>query len=258
MRIEFIKSLWGFEDVPLADMLTRIRLAGYAGLESPMVLDRSVIQDCGLDYVAQGFPVTLDDLQADIEKAHDFGAAILNLNFGRDHWPRELSLKMLEGAARLAEEAPLPVLFETHRGRLFHSASSTLDFLTQFPSLRLTADYSHWTCVSESLLADQGDAVQKAIEHSNYLHARVGHEEGPQVPDPRADRWQTQMTAFEGWWKRIVQANEDRGVEVLRINPEFGPANYMPMDPNGDRPLADLWDVCMWMRERLMSTLLFP
>lgn len=255
MQIQYFKSMWGFEHMPFTEFLEKSRLAGYHGIESPMVVDPHAIRENGLLYVAQGFPVTLDEMERDIAEAHRQGALLLNLHVGKDHWHQTVAGAFLEGACVLAKESPIPVAFETHRGRLFYSASSTLAFLDRFPEVRLTADFSHWTCVSESMLGDQEIALEAAIQKSVYIHARVGHEEGPQVADPRVDRWSAQLDAFGRWWKRIAAAHRERGERVLRINPEFGPPNYMTMDPNGDRPLADLWEVCLWMRDWLEESL---
>lgn len=249
MKIEFIKSLWGFESEDFGEFLARCTATGYAGIESPMPLNYQAIQDNGLVYVAQGFPVTPEDLQRDVEAAAKHGAVLLNVQAGKDFWAFDQACNFLESAIRIIEQAPIPVAFETHRGKLFYSAASTAELLARFPEVQLTADFSHWTCVSESLLTGQDEAVEAAIQRSVYVHARLGHEEGPQVAEPSHSRWASQLKAFEDWWLRIIEASKANGATVLRINPEFGPPNYMPTD--GDRPLADLWDVCAWMKDHL-------
>jgi hypothetical protein len=40
-----------------------------------------------------------------------------------------------------------------------------------------------------------------------------------------------------------------RGV-APRIEPEFGPAPYMPLDPATGKAAADLWEVNSWIAER--------
>ena len=44
--------------------------------------------------------------------------------------------------------------------------------------------------VHESGLEDQAENLELAIAHADYIHARVGYAEGPQIPDPRAPEWQ--------------------------------------------------------------------
>lgn len=39
----------------------------------------------------------------------------------------------------------------------------------------------------------------------------------------------------------------------LTINPEFGPVPYQPTDPHSGEPLADIWEVCLWMTRRFRA-----
>ena len=45
-------------------------------------------------------------------------------------------------------------------------------------------------------------------------------------------------------------ARQSEGRPFLTINPEFGPPPYQPIDPRTGEPLADIWDVCLWMTQR--------
>ena len=74
-----------------------------------------------------------------------------------------------------------------------------------------------------------------------------------QVPDPRVLQWEKHVQAFEAFWDRIRSAHEKRGARVLTVDPEFGPPHYMGTDPATGKPLADLWAVSLWMRDRLKA-----
>ncbi len=253
MRVEFFKSLWGFEAMEPAQFIDKAQKAGYHGFESPMVLSKADIQSSQLLYIAQGFCETVESVQSSIDQATELGAILLNLHVGKDYWSEDHTYRFLEGSCRAVEQCPIPVTFETHRGRLFYSAQSTSRILSQFPQIRLTADFSHWTCVSESMLQDQAAELEEAMQRTIYIHARVGHEEGPQVSDPREEAWASHVERFETWWSRIAEIQRNAGAEVLRIDPEYGPPNYMTIDPRTNEPIADLWDVCLAMRDRLES-----
>ncbi len=103
------------------------------------------------------------------------------------------------------------------------------------------------------MLDDQMDAVRLAAERTVHLHARVGHEEGPQVPDPRSPQWGAYVDHFEAMWDLIYAAHADRGEPVLTIDPEFGPPNYLWTDPSNGRALADQEAVSTYVRDRLKS-----
>ncbi len=98
--------------------------------------------------------------------------------------------------------------------------------------------------------------MQQAIQHSSLIHARVGHPEGPQVSDPRAPEWHNALEAHLGWWQRIVDHQKTLGTSVLPITPEFGPPDYMPTLPYTRQPVANLWDINVYMRELLKQRLI--
>lgn len=245
------KALWGMGGA-LESQLDSILEAGYVGIETPLPDDAQgfgrVVARRGLRLVVQAFPLSVAELEHALARAVEAGAEKLNVHSGRDWWSRQQGLDYFGAAVELAAGSPIPLLHETHRGRLLYSAASTADTLQAVPELRITADFSHWTCVSESLLEDQQAAVELAASRTAHLHARVGHEEGPQVSDPRAPEWSRQVARFEEMWDLV---RERCGLEELTVVPEFGPPNYMPTQPYTGMPVADLWDVCLSMKTRL-------
>ncbi len=258
MQVRFHKALWGFESEPLPSLLDRIANSGYAGFECPLAAvaeGHDLVRESELEFIAMSFPQEVETLRRDLDAAHDLGAVMLNVHAGMGYWPWEKGAAFFAEALRAVEGSPVPVAFETHRGRLLFEPQSTAAYLREFPDLWLTADFSHWTCVCESLLQGQEEEVELAISRTRLIHARIGHEEGPQVTDPRAPEWHAQVDAFMGWWARMGEAAKARGEEVLRIDPEFGPPNYMPTLPFTGQPVADLWEVCQWTRDRLRSAL---
>lgn len=254
MGIRFYKALWGMEG-ELGDQLKQIRTAGYDGFEAPVGVgtdNKGLLADFGLRFVAMLFIEDVDALKAGVAEAVAAGAEKVTVHAGKDWWSFEQACGFWEEALRAISTSPIQVNFETHRARLLFNPASTAAFLARFPDLHLVADFSHWTCVSGSRLSDQEEAVATAIGRTRHIHARVGHEEGPQVPDPRVPQWEPYVAHFELWWDAIKTAHETRG-EDLTVTPEFGPPNYMWTNPVDGKPLADLWDVCLWTRDRLKT-----
>ena len=147
-------------------------------------------------------------------------------------------------------EYGLTVTHETHRGRFLYNAADTARLLKDLPDLKLNADFSHWCCVSGSLLDDQEEAVKTACGRAWHIHGRVGYENGPQVPDPRAPEYANALQKHETWWGWIIRAHLKAKKKILTFTPEFGPPTYMQTLPYTRQPLADLWDVCFWMAGR--------
>lgn len=243
---KFYKALWGMEG-DLSSQLRQIQEARYSGFEAPVLPaeEKGRIADSGLDFVAMLFIEDAEALRHGLEQAAELGAVKATVHAGKDWWSFEDGCHFWEQALPVTKQFPFQVNFETHRARLLFEPQSTQKFLERFPDLSIVADFSHWTCVCSSLLQDQEVAVGTAIKHVGHIHARVGLEEGPQVPDPRAPQWERCVVQFESWWDRMREANPD-----VTVTPEFGPPNYMWTTVDGE-PVANLWDVCLWMRDRL-------
>jgi hypothetical protein len=103
--------------------------------------------------------------------------------------------------------------------------------------------------------ADQPARVERAAKNAYAIHARVGHAEGPQVPDPRDPLWQPNLEAHLAWWKRIAAHRRAEGCAILPVCPEFGPAPYMTLLPRTRKPIADLWEINCFMRDWLKEKL---
>ena len=150
----------------------------------------------------------------------------------------------------LAKETGIKICHETHRSRMMFAAPVARQYIDKIPELRITFDVSHWCNVSESLLQDQQETVDMALQRVDHIHARIGHPEGPQVNDPRAPEWDEAMKAHFAWWDKIVEMKKQQG-ERLTILTEFGPPTYMPTLPYTQQPLADQWAINVHMMELL-------
>ena len=132
---------------------------------------------------------------------------------------------------------------------------STMSIIDALPEIRFTADFSHWCCVHNSLLQDQQDSVNRVIERSDYIHARVGSATSPQITDPRAPDWKEAVETHVRWWERIAEHHKNNNSEFLPICSEFGPPEYMVTLPSTGKPIADQWDINCYMKEMLKERL---
>jgi sugar phosphate isomerase/epimerase len=243
-------------------LFPKIAAAGFTGIETaaPPPDERSRFRDRlrahGLDFVASTFTrgVTvedhLDSLRRQLEEAATLEPLLIGCHGGRDAWSWSQCEQFFEGALEAEKAIGLPVAHETHRGRPLYSPWTTRDLLSAFPDLHLCADLSHWVVVAERLLDNEVDIIEQAAAHTIHIHARVGYEEGPQVPDPRAPEYARHLDAHEHWWDMIWDKQEARGMAVSTLTPEFGPPMYLHTLPYSNVPVADLWDVCTWQAQR--------
>jgi sugar phosphate isomerase/epimerase len=174
----------------------------------------------------------------------------INCHSGRDYFTYEQNKLFIDYTTEASQKSGIRILHETHRGRMLFAAHITHNFIQKNPALRLTLDISHWCNVHESLLEDQSEAVQAALARVDHIHSRIGHQEGPQVNDPRAPEWENTVKAHLAWWDKVVEYKAKTG-DTLTILTEFGPPNYLPTLPYTRQPLADQWGINVYMKDLL-------
>lgn len=274
MKILYFCPIWGMVpdyveklDGNLPKILEKIKQAGYDGIEMAIPFDdtqkhqlRSLLNDFELEVIALQYAASGKNLTEyvksyieHINSAMDVKPLIINSHTGKDYFSISDNHEIISEAIVLAKKLDIKILHETHRGRFsFHSAT-TQQYLQQHQNLRLVADFSHWCNVSESFLEDQQDNVSNAIFRTDHIHARVGYSQGCQVNDPRAPEWKDALETHLRWWDEIVKIKKTSAEEFLTITPEFGPPPYMPVTPYKQSPLADQWEVNLWMKNFLKN-----
>jgi sugar phosphate isomerase/epimerase len=262
MQIQFFCPRWGSETIPWEKWLPQVKDAGYDGVE--WAIDRKVTghgieqvlalgEKHQLQFIAQHYDTTIPDHHLHVLYYADWLHKVsrspfvrINSQTGLDYYSFEQNSILLDLAA------DSNVIHETHRGKFSFSAHITHQYLQRLPNLRLTLDASHWVNVSESFLENQQSAMQLAIERTDHIHARIGYPEGPQVSDPRAEEWQHALEKHLRWWDAVVQLKRQHH-QNLTITPEFGPFPYMVHDPLSKQPLANQWDVNLYMMQLLRN-----
>ena len=261
MELQIFKAAWGMSGT-LEDQLQTIAQAGYDGVEMAVgqpqdgpkfqrLLERYKLRFIGMIFV-QGLDVTSQaaDFRRQLAAAAQWHPVKLTVHSGRDCFTLDDSCRFYESALEAQQTVTFPVAHETHRGRAFFTPWTTAAVLERLPELELCCDFSHWVCVCESLLDPYEEAVRTAIEHVQHIHGRVGYEEGPQTPDPSAPEYAVQLARHEQWWDSMFAHQKSLGRELVTFTPEFGPPGYMHTLPHTNQPVANLWDVCLWMAAR--------
>ena len=175
----------------------------------------------------------------------------INSQTGKDYYSFEQNRQLIKSASRIAAATGVPVVHETHRGKFSFAAHVTHDYLQRLPGLRITLDISHWCAVAETLLHDQPAAIEAAVEHTDHIHARVGHTQGPQVIDPRAPEYAAALQFHLRCWDTIVDLKRKKGDAVFTITPEFGAPPYLHLFPYTQQPMVNQWDINIFMMKLL-------
>jgi sugar phosphate isomerase/epimerase len=268
MKILFFKSKWEAPNLSLEEYLDRVKSDGFDGAElfvpgrpeTPQQI-RDATSSRGLGLVTQivSSGETLEEHQESLDRnlrlVAECAPRLVNCHGGSDLFDHEVNRELYKFGIDLAESLGVKICFETHRARPTFSGPSTRRLLEAIPGLRLTADFSHWMCVHESLLANQAGTLAVAIERTDHIHARVGFQEGPQVGNPMAPENAELREIYLGWWRQIIDVRAKAGDASIAITPEAGPPGYMPVVPFENRPVAGAWEVNVavrnWLRKEL-------
>ena len=271
MKLKLFKPLWGHQG-SLTEAVEQASEAGFDGLEGPVPEASEAcerLQDeltgAGLEMIAEVYTggwyvpkpsatpsAHLDDLRAGIERSLPLSPLFVNTQTGLDAWPLATQIDYFEQVLELEEHYGTNITIETHRSRSTFNPWVTAELAKALPQLKLNLDFSHWCCVAERLvMEDDPKLLDLFAKQCWHLHARVGYDEGPQVPDPRAPEYAEAVEAHVRWWRRVWEAQEARGFDSITMTPEFGTDGYLHLEPYTQRPMADLWEVNQWMAGRL-------
>lgn len=263
MTIKFFAPLWG-NTLSFELFCANVKEAGYDGVEMDLPLEKkqrdnllAILKGHELELIGQYFQsfetkpkALLDAYERYLNHLLAAEPVLINCQTGKDYFDFEDNLPLFQLADRLSKESGIPITHETHRGKCLYSAPVAKKYFENLPDLRICLDISHWCNVHESLLEDQKEVVDLAISRTDHIHSRVGHAEGPQVNDPRATEWEEALSAHLNWWDKVVQLHKANNRD-LTINTEFGPFPYMPTLPFSEIPLANQWDINVYMMNLL-------
>ncbi len=268
-HFKVLQSLWAMErrqpdgiERTLDENLVMIQRAGFDGISMSFTDAQAARRvgrfaaEHGLIVEAHCFPTTIDDLRPTLELAAEVGVQYIDLQ--PNIRPRTVAecVPLLEGWQRLAADAGVDLLVETHRDRMTTDLHFTLDLLDACPQLRLLADLSHFLVGRE--FPDpprpiEHEMIRRILDHSWALHGRVASREQVQVPInfPQHRRW---FDLFLDWWEYGMRSWLARATDgaTLCFVCELGPPPYAITGADG-RDLADRWEEALQMRDAIQA-----
>jgi len=269
MQLKLFKTMWGFNGSSVDEAVNQLVTAGMQGLEGAAPENKieqaywsELFESKDIPYIAEittaGSYVPdrhatlqqhLDSLERKLQHSAALDPLFVTCLGGCDAWPEVQSIEFFQRAIELAEKYSLTISFETHRSRSLFNPWVTQRIVEQIPEINLTIDFSHWCVVCERLMDTELDLIHTIADNVQHIHARVGYDQGPQVPDPRAPEYEYALRAHQNWWEILWRAQIKRGFKFTTMTPEFGPDGYLHELPFSKQPVADLWELNCWMAE---------
>ncbi|MCK7555832.1 sugar phosphate isomerase/epimerase [Chitinophaga sedimenti] len=225
-RLLFMQTNWGFRGSQ-DEFCAAAKKEGYDGIEVWWTEDKKAQEELfaalrkhnlQVGFLCGGSQSNWQEHLATFKKNLDAAAGntiqkplYINCHSGKDYFTFEQNQQFIAYTTQKRRETGIPVYHETHRGRMLFAAHIARQFMEKNPELRLTLDISHWCNVHESLLGDQKETVDLALARVGHIHSRVGHEQGPQVNDPRAPEWDNAVKQHLAWWDKVVERKRKTG-----------------------------------------------
>jgi sugar phosphate isomerase/epimerase len=266
MKLEIFRTLWGYR-ASKAQALDELLEAGFNGMEARLPLTPAERAEFGaflranqVPYIATVFTAYdvlpeqsattaehLIDLEQKLAWSTELAPRFVNVLAGNDRWQLPQQVDFFGQALEVARKHGQTVTFETHRARSLFNPWVTLELIRQLPDLRFTSDISHWVVTCERLLDDPEDDLSAFVERVHHIQARVGYDQGPQVPHPAAPEYSRELAFHQQHWEAVWKSQQAQGFQVSTMTPEFGADGYLHHLPFTNVPVADLWSLNMWM-----------
>jgi len=267
MKLQCFKTLWGIEDTVAA---IRETANPFDGVEGALPDDDNTrteflmaLQQSSLTYIAEvattgtyvpdrRLPPTahLEYLEQRLSWLQEFNPLFVTCLGGCDAWTLDTSLAFLQSAMALGKQYDTDISFETHRGRILFNPWVTQQIVNALPEIKLTFDLSHWCVVCEGIQETEELIILELAKNTHHIHARVGYDQGPQVPDPFIGRYTTETEKHLKWWGWFWASQRERGFQSSTLTPEFGPDGYDYRDLGGDKTLVDIAEINRLMAVR--------
>lgn len=189
MKLLILCPQWGHEHLPLEDFFSRVKEAGYDGIDTWVpedinekkkfisLLDKHQLKIVSHRHQAKGNDIDeyCKSLEHYLSLSLECNPLLINSHSGRDYFTLEEQLRVIDTVEEFSVKNNITVAHETHRGRIGYSPYNAMELFMLRPDMKITADFSHWTCVTESFLENSSEVLEEAIKRTRHTHARVGY-----------------------------------------------------------------------------------
>ena len=265
MEIKILCPQWGQDHLDIEAFFSKVKDDGYDGVDTWIpenknerkrfirLLDEYDLVMVSHQHQASGNNIDqfCKSFEYYLNLSQESNPILINSHSGRDYFTQEQQLQVIDVAENFSVNKGIRVAHETHRGRMGYGPMNSVELFRLRPNMKITADFSHWVCVTESYLENFETVLSEAISRAEHIHARVGFTEGPQIPDPRSPFWKEQVNFFLNLWERIINHQKSMKTEIFTITPEFGPQPYMWSSLQDNSPVADQWEINRFMKDLL-------
>jgi sugar phosphate isomerase/epimerase len=259
-RLLLVQNLWGLRAYPAADTEwpdeRKVRVIAAAGFdafdvwvggarEEDLARWKALGVAHGLGVGVEFGPERVEDADAAIAAAKRLGSVYLDAHVASAFTPEKEAEALLRALVERCRAASMPLVVQTHRGRVTQDLLRTVAYARAIPDLRFDLDLSHYFVAGEMggpLSPEAEAAIGALLERATMLDGRISNGEQVQVDHLNpAYREPTERTA--ALWKRVMTGwlRGARRGDVFPFRVELGPPGYAILGSDG-REISDRWE----------------
>ncbi len=258
-RLQIVQNLWGLrahpsaaEEWPEERKLREIKAAGFDAFdvwvggakEEDLVRWKGLAEQHGLGIGVEFGPARVEDADAGIAAAKRLGSVYLDAHVASYFTPEAEAEALLRGLVERCRGADMPLVIQTHRGRVTQDLLRTVAYAKAIPDLRFDLDFSHYLVAGEiggALAASAEAAFAVLMERATMLDGRVSNGEQVQV-DLLNPVYREHLDRVAALWKRVMVGwlRGARRGDVFPFRVELGPPGYAILGSDG-REISDRW-----------------
>jgi hypothetical protein len=259
-RLQIVLNLWGLAAYPSGTdewseekKVQEIAAAGFDAFdvwaggarEEDFARWRALGEKHGLGVGVETEILKPEDADTAIAAAKRLGSVYLDAHVGSSFTPEAEAEALLRGLVERCRKADMPLVIQTHRGRVTQDLLRTVAYANAIPDLRFDLDLSHYFVGGEiggALSPEAEKAFAVLMERAIMLDGRVSNGEQVQV-DHRNPAYSAQRDRSSEMWKRTMKdwlGSAGRG-DVFPFRIELGPPDYAILGADG-REISDRWE----------------
>lgn len=183
MKLKILCPQWGHEHLETEDFFSKVKNAGYDGVDTWLpeshgarkkfirLLNEYDLSIVSHQHQAKGNSIDefCKSFEYYLQLSLECNPILINSHSGRDYFSLDEQLQVIDTAHNLSVKNNIRVVHETHRGRIGFSPVNTRELFNLRPVMKITADFSHWVCVTESYLENFQKELAEAILRAEHI-----------------------------------------------------------------------------------------
>lgn len=242
------ESFWALQnrDISLFDSIERAVQDGVdyfeVGLRPERIEEaRRLVSQFDLRLIAQGWATTASEAIFYFQQAAELKAIALNLQLGHAYMSSIEAIDLFGQVEHYSEIFGVPLLIETHRGRITQDLYRTAQWVRQCPGLAIALDLSHYIVAGENLGGDEQlfhEHLTPLLERTALIHGRISNGQSIQISVDASHGNIAHL--FQAFWQQAMQCwlADAPADAVFIFEPELGPPPYAFTTPTGDETFS--------------------